>query len=169
MHPSPLDAPPTTAGRARTAVVALLLAVAATSLSACVGAIPEPMVDAGAAASTNAQSQVGVPYVYGGSTPGKGFDCSGLTSWAWREAGYAIPRTSASQYSFTERISRDQLRPGDLVFYGYSGVSHVVMYIGGGNIVHAPGSGRYVRVEALSSYWTAALIGYGRVPASAAV
>ncbi len=160
---------PATASRSRAAFVGLLLLLVTSGLSACVGAFPSPEADAGVRAATTAQTQVGVRYVYGASSPGSGFDCSGLTSWAWREAGYSIPRTSASQYNFTERISRDELRPGDLVFYGYSGVSHVVMYIGDGNIVHAPGSGRYVRVESLGSYWTNALIGYGRVPASARI
>lgn len=175
MHPSPLPTRPTvapapaTASRSRAAVVGLMLLVATAGLSACVGAFPTPEADAGARAAATAQTQIGVRYVYGASNPGSGFDCSGLTSWAWREAGYSIPRTSSSQYAFTERIAREELRPGDLVFYGYGTVSHVVMYIGDGNIVHAPGSGRYVRVESLDAYWTNALIGYGRVPASARI
>lgn len=144
----------------------MALLVATATLGAC-GYLPSESVSPGPYAKDAAMSQIGVRYVYGASNPGSGFDCSGLTSWAWRVAGIEIPRTSAAQYAATERIGRDDLRPGDLVFYGYSGrVSHVTMYIGDGQIVHAPGAGRYVTTDWLDEYWTTALIGYGRVPGS---
>jgi cell wall-associated NlpC family hydrolase len=89
-------------------------------------------------------SQLGLPYRYGGSSPATGFDCSGLTSWAWARAGVSLPRTAAAQYGATQRISVDHLQPGDLVFF--SGLGHVGMYIGGGQMVHSPRTGKNVEV-----------------------
>jgi peptidoglycan DL-endopeptidase CwlO len=108
-----------------------------------------------------ALAQVGKPYQWGGSGPNS-FDCSGLTSFAWRAAGVDITRTSRSQYAATSRISRGQLQPGDLIFYGSSvaTISHVAMYIGGTNVVEAPYSGQNVRVrDGLSR---SDIVGYGR-------
>jgi peptidoglycan DL-endopeptidase CwlO len=108
-----------------------------------------------------ALAQVGKPYQWGGSGPNS-FDCSGLTSFAWRAAGVDITRTSRSQYAATTRISRGQLQPGDLIFYGSSvaTISHVAMYIGGTNVVEAPYSGQNVRVrDGLSR---SDIVGYGR-------
>jgi peptidoglycan DL-endopeptidase CwlO len=108
-----------------------------------------------------ALAQVGKPYQWGGSGPNS-FDCSGLTSFAWRAAGVDITRTSRSQYAATTRISRGQLQPGDLIFYGRSvaTISHVAMYIGGTNVVEAPYSGQNVRVrDGLSR---SDIVGYGR-------
>jgi peptidoglycan DL-endopeptidase CwlO len=108
-----------------------------------------------------ALAQVGKPYQWGGSGPNS-FDCSGLTSFAWRAAGVDITRTSRSQYAATSRISRGQLQPGDLIFYGSSvaTISHVAMYIGGSNVVEAPYSGQNVRVrDGLSR---SDIVGYGR-------
>ena len=88
----------------------------------------------------------GVPYVYGGSTPSQGFDCSGFTSYVFARAGKTIPRTSAAQAAAARRISSAELRPGDLVFYTPSGgVSHVAIYAGRGMVWEAPSSGRQVR------------------------
>lgn len=99
---------------------------------------------------------VGVPYVWGGTSP-NGFDCSGLCQYAYRQIGISIPRTSRSQYRVGGYIARnrtDLLEPGDLVFFGYGGsasrIHHVGMYVGGGDFVHAPGSGSHVRVESLN-------------------
>ncbi|TKV60460.1 NlpC/P60 family protein [Nakamurella flava] len=88
----------------------------------------------GAAAVAAALSKVGSPYVYGAAGPNS-FDCSGLTSWAWAQAGVTIPRTSSAQAGLPS-VPLDQLQPGDLVTY-YSPVSHVAMYIGNGQVVHA--------------------------------
>lgn len=109
------------------------------------------------AAVDAALDQVGTPYVWGGNTP-NGFDCSGLTSWAYAEAGVTIPRTSRAQYSELTRVSRSNLEPGDLVFF-YSPVSHVAMYIGDGKIVESPSSGKHVRVADLEHR---SPVGYGR-------
>lgn len=110
-----------------------------------------------------ALAQVGKPYRYGGSGPGS-FDCSGLTSFAWRAAGVEITRTSRSQYAYTKRISRGDVQPGDLIFYGRSvgRISHVAMYIGDGRVVEAPYSGQNVRIRG-DGMARKDIVGYGRV------
>ncbi len=91
---------------------------------------------AGHAAVAAAESQIGVPYVWGGETPGQGFDCSGLVQWAWAQAGYTIPRTTEVQWPGLRHVSLHALQPGDLLFYynldGDHLVDHVVMYVGSG-------------------------------------
>lgn len=109
--------------------------------------VGNPSGAAGAAVSA-AMGQIGTPYVWGGSSPG-GFDCSGLTSWAYRQAGVSIPRTSGAQFGAFPRVSRDQLQPGDLVYFGPS-IHHVGMYIGGGMMVEAPRTGLNVRTAPIS-------------------
>ncbi|WP_127782465.1 NlpC/P60 family protein [Rhodococcus sp. X156] len=103
----------------------------------------------GATALQAAMSKLGSPYVYGATGPGS-FDCSGLTQWAFRQAGTAIPRTAAAQAGGGTPVSRDQLQPGDLVFF-YSPVSHVGIYAGGGNMVHAPTEGQPVKVAPMGN------------------
>lgn len=108
-----------------------------------------PPVSGGAgAAVAAAQSALGVPYVPGGASM-SGFDCSGLTSWAWAKGGKSLPRTTYGQWAAGQRVSLDALQPGDLVFY--AGVSHVGLYVGGGSIIHAPNSRSVVRYD--SVYW----------------
>ena len=88
----------------------------------------------------------GIPYVYGGSTPAEGFDCSGFTSYVFAQAGKTIPRTSSQQAAAATPVSGDELRPGDLIFYSPGGsVSHVAIYAGDGMVWEAPGSGTQVR------------------------
>jgi len=106
---------------------------------------------------TIALQYLGVPYVWGGSTP-NGFDCSGLTQYCYRQVGVSLPRTSQSQYLAGQHIARDRLdllKPGDLVFFGTDGdgddVHHVGMYVGDGNYVHAPYTGAVVRVDSLTA------------------
>lgn len=93
-----------------------------------------------------ALSQVGTPYVYGGSQPG-GFDCSGLTSWAYAQAGKSIPRTSGDQWASGQAVSVDNMQPGDIVV-SYGG-GHVGIYIGNGQMVHSPTTGDVVKVSPL--------------------
>lgn len=118
---------------------------------------------AGAAAVAAAESQLGVPYVYGGESPGSGFDCSGLTQWAWGQAGVSIPRTAAAQYAAVAPVSTSALQPGDLLFYynldGDSMVDHVAMYVGGGEVIQAPYTGATV---SYSPIYYGGLIGAGR-------
>ncbi|MFC9298065.1 NlpC/P60 family protein [Streptomyces sp. NPDC057011] len=96
-----------------------------------------------------AHGAIGKPYVWGATGPGS-FDCSGLTQAAWRAAGVSLPRTTYTQINAGRRVSRDQLAPGDLVFF-YSGVTHVGMYIGNGQMIHAPRPGSTVRVAPIDS------------------
>ena len=94
-----------------------------------------------------ALSKEGARYVYGAAGP-NAFDCSGLTSWAWAQAGVSIPRTSGGQAGLPS-VPLSQLQPGDLVTY-YSPVSHVAMYIGNGQVVHASTESRPVYVTTVS-------------------
>ncbi|BBG05592.1 MULTISPECIES: C40 family peptidase [Pseudonocardia] len=97
------------------------------------------------AALSTAMAQVGKPYRWGATGP-SAFDCSGLVSYAFSAAGKDVPRTSRAQASAGTSVSRSDLQPGDLVFF-YSPVSHVGIYIGGGQIVHASTSGKPVKVD----------------------
>ena len=97
-----------------------------------------------ATAIRTALAQVGKPYVFGASGP-NGFDCSGLTSFAYRAAGISLPHSSAAQSRLGVAVSRSDLQPGDLVYF-YSPVSHVGLYIGNGMMVHARTYGQPVAV-----------------------
>jgi cell wall-associated NlpC family hydrolase len=108
-----------------------------------------PTSSKGAAAVFYAMQAIGRPYRWAGSGPGS-FDCSGLTMWAYRRAGISLPHSSRAQISEGPRISRSNLEPGDLVFFG-SPIHHVGMYVGGGDFIHSPSSGSSVRVQSLSS------------------
>jgi peptidoglycan DL-endopeptidase CwlO len=96
-----------------------------------------------------AMSQLGVPYHYATSEPGVGFDCSGLTHYAWGQAGVYLPRNSAAQAAATPHVPPADAQPGDLVFY-YTPISHVGIYLGGGQLVHAPNTGRTVSVATVN-------------------
>jgi cell wall-associated NlpC family hydrolase len=110
---------------------------------------PVPVAPGGAGAVAAAESQLGVPYVWGGEAPGVGFDCSGLVQWAWRQAGVSLPRTSGAQFAATTPVSVADLEPGDLLFYGPSGSDHVAMYVGGGTMIEAPETGEVVHLTPL--------------------
>ncbi|MFE5187215.1 NlpC/P60 family protein [Streptomyces sp. NPDC056628] len=97
-----------------------------------------------AAAVSYAYTKLGSPYVWGATGP-DAFDCSGLTQAAYRAAGVSLPRTTYSQIGAGRRVSRSELLPGDLVFF-YSGISHVGLYIGNGQMIHAPNPSAPVRV-----------------------
>ncbi len=103
----------------------------------------------GSAAVAFAMAQIGDTYGYGGTGPSM-WDCSGLTGGAWAAAGVSVPRTSQAQFSGLPRVSMDALQPGDIVGY-YGGVSHVGIYIGNGQIVHASRPGRPVSVAPVYS------------------
>ena len=125
------------------------------------GGTINPPVGVGAdAAIAAARSVLGVRYTWGGASPSTGFDCSGLVMWAWQHGGKSLPHSSAAMYSSSTHIPMSELQPGDLVFYG-SPVHHVALYIGGGQIIHAPHTGSYVQVA--SVYYWSDVRGAGRV------
>jgi cell wall-associated NlpC family hydrolase len=109
------------------------------------------------AAIDEARRQIGKPYRYGGSGPDS-FDCSGLTSWAWRAGGRSLPHSSRAQYSSLPHVPPSSAQPGDLFFYG-SPVHHVGIYIGGGQMIEAPHSGTNVRQ---AGAYRSDLVGVGR-------
>ena len=95
--------------------------------------------------------QLGVPYVWGGASPEGGFDCSGLITWLWAQHGHAMPHYAAAQFHMGPKVEREDLRPGDLVFFHDLG--HVGLYIGNGFVVHAPHTGDVVRIAPLTTPW----------------
>jgi peptidoglycan DL-endopeptidase CwlO len=95
---------------------------------------------------------IGVPYVWGGSSP-SGFDCSGLVMYAYAQMGISLPHSSYAMWNYGTAVPEDQLQPGDLVFF--NGLGHVGIYIGNGQYVEAPHTGAYVQVSSLTSGWAA--------------
>ncbi|MFI2646142.1 NlpC/P60 family protein [Micromonospora fulviviridis] len=124
--------------------------------SSSAGSAPAVSGSAGVAVRY-AYGAIGKPYVYGADGP-SGYDCSGLTLAAWRAAGKSLPHNAAMQWDATTRISRGSLQPGDLVFY--SGLGHVAIYVGSGQIIDAPSAGRNVNKRGMDIM---SIAGYGRV------
>jgi len=123
---------------------------------------PPPPVPPGVGGAIQAaMSQRGVPYVWGGETPGVGFDCSGLVQWSFAQAGISLPRTSGAQYAATTHIPLADIQPGDLLFYGPGGSEHVAMYVGGGSMIEAPFTGASVWVTGVRT--DSGFVGVGRV------
>jgi cell wall-associated NlpC family hydrolase len=122
--------------------------------------VPPPNASAAQIAVAAAYAAIGTPYVYASADPNVGFDCSGLTSWAWAQAGVYLPHSSAMQYAVLPHVPQDQLVAGDLLFF-YTPISHVAIYVGGGNMIDAshPGPGGEVQVQAV--YWQY-FVGAGR-------
>jgi len=109
---------------------------------------PPPSSRAGVAVNA-ALSQQGVPYRYATSNPGVSFDCSGLTAYAWGQAGVYLPHQSRAQAASIPSVSQGSAQPGDLLFY-YSPISHVGVYLGNGQIVHAPNTGSFVNIATVN-------------------
>jgi cell wall-associated NlpC family hydrolase len=111
-----------------------------------------------------AASMLGVPYRYGGSNP-RGFDCSGLVYYSYRKAGIQVPRTTHAQLRNADRVALSRLTQGDLLFFklGRQPVSHVAIYTGNGQFIHAPSSGKRVSYDSMSNpYWKNRLVAAGR-------
>ncbi|MEV2249112.1 NlpC/P60 family protein [Streptomyces sp. NPDC050147] len=107
-----------------------------------------PASQRGQAALSAAATQIGKPYVSGGSGPNS-YDCSGLTQWAYNQAGVQITRTTYTQQNDGPKIGRGELKPGDLVFF--NSLAHVGLYAGNGQVLHAPKPGAVVRYESMST------------------
>jgi len=105
-------------------------------------------------ASEIAASMVGKPYRFGGNTP-QGFDCSGLVHFSFRRVGMEVPRSTSTQYASSRKVSLSGLARGDLLFFDQEAKSsHVGIYLGRNRFVHAPSSGKQVRIDTLSNdYW----------------
>jgi murein DD-endopeptidase len=121
----------------------------------------------GAIIARQARAQIGVPYRWGGNDPDRGFDCSGLVAYVHARQGIVVPRTAAEQFAAADRIGDDDLKPGDLVFFRLGsrrrGVSHVGIYTGQRQFVHAPQSGRDVVEASLDDpYFRDRFAGAGR-------
>ena len=107
-----------------------------------------------------AEQYLGVPYRWGGASP-SGFDCSGLVMYVFAQVGVSLPHSSYAQYGMGSPVSRDQLQPGDLVFF--DGLGHVGIYVGGGQFIHAPHTGDVVRISSLSGWYASSYVGARRI------
>jgi cell wall-associated NlpC family hydrolase len=131
--------------------------VAAPSGPRAGASVPAPSPGASGAVAA-AMSQIGVAYRYATAIPGVAFDCSGLTAWAWGQAGVGLPHQSGQQFASLPHVGQGDVQPGDLLFF-YSPIGHVAMYIGNGQMVHATHPGDVVRVAGVS--WDR-VVGIGR-------
>ncbi len=116
----------------------------------------------------NALGFMGIPYRWGGTTPETGFDCSGFVQYVFRQAaGLVLPRSSFDQIRHGTSVAREELQPGDLVFFNTmrATASHVGIYIGDNQFIHAPRRGKTVEIaEFTNSYWQARFDGARRLP-----
>jgi len=125
----------------------------------------------GERAAAIAQQYLGVPYAWGGASPLTGFDCSGLALYVYGRLGISLTHYSGAQFSQGARVGREELEPGDLVFFDDDperGPQHEGIYIGGGRFVHAPHTGDVVRIASLDDAWGFAFVGGVRPYAQAA-
>ena len=104
---------------------------------------------------------IGVRYVYGGSSPRSGFDCSGFVRYVYAHFGVSLPHSSYAQFDDGRRVSRGSLRPGDLVFF--DGVGHVGLYVGNGRFIHAPHTGTRVQITPLAGWYSSRFSGARRL------
>jgi peptidoglycan DL-endopeptidase CwlO len=107
-----------------------------------------------------AERYLGVPYSWGGASP-SGFDCSGLVMYVFAQVGVSLPHSSYAQYGMGTPVSRDQLQPGDLVFF--DGLGHVGIYVGGGSFIHAPHTGDVVKISSISGWYASTYVGARRI------
>ena len=136
----------------------------ATSQKATTETTTVPSSGNGSSIVATAKQYLGSKYTYGGSSPSTGFDCSGFTSYVFKQHGISLNRTAAAQYSNGVAVSRANLQPGDLVMFGKSGINHVAIYIGGGQIIHASTPSTGVRIDSLSTgYYNNNYVGARRV------
>jgi len=158
----------------------LLLLGLATLVTGCAGTPEQPVarnlsrirvepqpaeITAGGAIAELAMGMVGTRYRYGGTDPTEGFDCSGLVFYAYGQAGYPVPRTSQELFRAARKIAVGEADPGDLMFFqDQAKLSHVGIYVGDGQFVHAPASGQTVAIADLGSpYYQEHLVAVGRL------
>ena len=108
-----------------------------------------------------ARRYIGVRYVYGGTSPRYGFDCSGFTRFVYAHFGISLPHYSGAQFDLGHRVLRGHLRPGDLVFF--DGLGHVGIYIGGGQFIHAPHTGDVVKISSMTGWYDSTYVGARRI------
>jgi len=146
------------------------IVTAALLAAGCAGAprVVEPppaASDPRSAITELALSMVGVPYRYGGADPGTGFDCSGLVYYSYTKNGHVVPRTAMAQFDASARITLEQAAKGDLLFFtDQEKLSHVGIFLGEGQFIHAPSSGGAVRVANVDApYYRRHLVAVGRL------
>lgn len=164
--------------RARAPLLAALLCGALAALAGCAPAhipvesapaVSQPSAARGSVVAA-ARSLTGLRYKWGGESPKEGFDCSGLTWWAYRQVGVTLPRVSTEQYEVGAPVGRRDIRPGDLVFYRLPNAPkslHVGIATERGTFIHSPREGGRVREDFLDSpYWRERFVGARRVAGS---
>lgn len=126
---------------------------------------PEQTLHPGELAARLARQMVGTPYRYGGASPETGFDCSGLVFYSYTQSGARVPRTSLDQFRVARKISLADARPGDIVFFqDQAKLSHVGIFLGQGQFVHAPSSGKRVSLARIDTpYYREHMVAVGRL------
>jgi peptidoglycan DL-endopeptidase CwlO len=135
------------AAQADSAAVEVSIGVSAEAVEA---SVPPPATHGGAVGI--AMQYLGIPYVWGGSSP-SGFDCSGFVMYVYAQMGVSLPHNAAAQFAYGASVSKEELQPGDIVFF--NGLGHDGIYIGGGQFVHSPHTGDVVKISSLNDSWYA--------------